>query len=419
MKYHIDDKPSSGPLFLYGLQWWAVSLPTMLIIGAVASRLHFADIAMQTFYLKKVFWITGLTVLVQVLWGHRLPIVEGPAAILLAGIVATLSAGYEAVYTAILLCGLFMALAAACGWLARIRFLFTPRVISVILILIAFTLMPAILRLSFPGPADAAFHLFFLLLLVFAMLVANQFLKGVWKSLTVLAGLLFGSLVYVLFRGFPEIPAHASLSLLQTPWMTSFEFHPGAIFSFFLCFIALNINQIGSIESLGHMLKADKMEKRVKRGQILEGFLNAGSGCMGVIGPVSYSLSTGVVAATGCASRYTLVPAGAALIACGFFPELVLLFSRIPGAVMGAMLLYLMSSQLASGVLMLVSEKGVRDFSEGITVALPLMVGLLISFAPEGMDQEFLPFLRPLVCNGFIMGTVTVLILEHLIFRRK
>lgn len=419
MKYHIDDKPPSGPLFLYGLQWWAVSLPTMLIIGAVASRLHCADIALQTFYLQKVFWITGITTLAQVLFGHKLPIVEGPAAILLAGIVATLSAGYEAVYTAILLCGLFMAMAAACGWLAKIRFLFTPRVIPVILILIAFTLMPAILRLSFPGPEDAVFHLFFVLLLVFAMLVANRFFRGVWKSLTVFAGLLFGSIVYSLFRGYPEIPAHETFGLAQIPWMNAFQLHPGAILSFFLCYLALNINQLGSIESVGFMLKADKMAERVKRGQILEGLLNAGSGLAGVIGPVSYSLSTGVVAATGCASRFTLIPAGAALIICGFFPELVLLFSRIPGVVMGAMLLYLMSAQLASGVLMLAGGEGIKDFNDAITVALALMVGLLISFAPDEMGRAFPSVLRPVLCNGFIMGTLTVLLMEHIIFKRK
>lgn len=419
MKFNLDDKPTTGPLFLYGLQWWVTTLPTVLILGAVASRLHFSDISMQTFYLQKVFWIMGITSLAQVLWGHKMPIVEGPAAILLAGIVATLSAGYEAIYTSILICGLLMALAAACGVLAKIRFLFTPRVIAVILILIAFTLTPSIIRLSFPDPENAAFNLAFVLFFVFAMLVANQLFKGVWKSLTLFIGLFGGSLVYILFRGIPEIPAHEAMALASRPWMDFFSFHPGAFLSFLLCFLALNINQLGSIESLGYMLKAQNMEKRVKRSQILEGFLNAGAGFMGVIGPVSYSMSTGIVAATGCASRFPMIPAAIAIFVCGFFPELVLVFSNIPGVVMGALLLYVMSTQFASGVIMLVAEKSVINFNRGITVAMPLMVGLTISFMPQGMDQAFPALFRPLVCNGFIMGTLCVLILEHLVFRKE
>ena len=62
---------------------------------------------------------------------------------------------------------------------------------------------------------------------------------------------------------------------------------------------------------------------------------NVLSGLFGVIGPVDYSMSPGVISATGCASRYTLLPAGAGLILCAFFPSVVGMLVTIPGDLAG------------------------------------------------------------------------------------
>lgn len=89
------------------------------------------------------------------------------------------------------------------------------------------------------------------------------------------------------------------------------------------------------------------MDQRTTRGVGIVGVTNVLSGLFGVIGPVDYSMSPGVISATGCASRYTLLPAGAGLILCAFFPSVVGMLVTIPGVVMGAILLYLMATQLA------------------------------------------------------------------------
>lgn len=84
---------------------------------------------------------------------------------------------------------------------------------------------------------------------------------------------------------------------------------------------------------------------------------------------------------------------------------------------MGALLLYLMASQLASGLSMLTAEQCVTDFNSGIIVGLPLMTGLFIAFAPTSTWEHLPALLRPIIGNGFIMGTLTVIVLEHVIFR--
>ena len=151
----------------------------------------------------------------------------------------------------------------------------------------------------------------------------------------------------------------------------------------------------------------------------MQGLANMAAGGLGVIGPVDYSMSAGVIAATGCSSRYALVPAGISLFLCGTFPDLVFLLFSIPGAVMGSLLFYLMASQLATGLSMLVKEKGIANFNNGITVSLPVLIGLLIAFSPPTAFSAFPELLRPIIGNGFVMGTLMVIFLEHVMFREK
>ena len=118
MKYQLDDKPRIFPLLMYGLQWWIVSIPCVIIMGIIVVRLHFPDGGEQIFYMQKLFALMGLTMTVQVLWGHRLPLVIGPASVLLIGILATISVGINAVYTAIMVGGLLLAILAYSGFLS-------------------------------------------------------------------------------------------------------------------------------------------------------------------------------------------------------------------------------------------------------------------------------------------------------------
>lgn len=421
MKYELNDKPGLFPMLMYGLQWWIVSLPCVVIMGIIVSQLHYTDVAEQTFYLQKLFGIMGIAMIVQVLWGHRLPLIIGPASVLLIGILSTVSSGIAAVYTGIMIGGLVLTVLAYSGLLGKLQFVFTPRIVTVILILIAFTLTPVILKLVLGDTVHALFNLFFTLIMVLALVVGNKLLRGIWKSTTVLWGIVGGVLVYYLANGFPTLTSTGSGIMPEQATLFNFplEFETGTILAFLFCYIALIVNELGSIQAVGHMLQADRMDRRTSRGVGIVGVTNVLSGMFGVIGPVDYSMSPGVISATGCASRYTLIPAGIGLILCAFFPSVVGILVTIPGVVMGAILLYLMATQLAAGLQMLVREKAITDFDNGVVVGLPLMVALLLSFAPEEVLNLIPSLFRPIVGNGFVMGVITVLIMEHLIFKKK
>ena len=419
LKYSIDSRPPFGQLMLYSLQWF------VLAIAVVVTSLFIAvgSPAERVLYAQKVFALMGAATIIQAMWGHRMPIVVGPASVLLVGIITALAAQGDAVntnkiYTAVLVGGVVIALLSVGRILEHLQRVFTPRIVIVILMLIAVTLGPTIKNLIFPAGEEPRhiFGLWFTILGVPLMALAANRLQGVMKSLVVPVALLVGCVIYyAIYGGFGEVFSRYSTSD-GSLHITRLEFDGGIIIAFLLCYVALLINDVGSIQSLGGMLGTADTDKRCRRGVGITGLLNIVAGGMGIIGPVNYSMSPGVIASSSCASRYALLPAGAGLIVCAFVPQLIAIMSAIPNTVIGVILLYLMGTQLAAGLHMVVTTSSSKSFDEGLIIGLPVMVAMLFGAIP----MQIIPaMLRPLIGNGFVMGVITVILLEHVIFKKR
>lgn len=413
LKYNIDDRLPIGQMVLYAMQWF------ILAVAVVATSVFVAQgtPGEKLFYAQKLFAVMGITGLVQVLWGHRMPLVVGPAAVLLVGVLSSLGAGasVSAIYTSIAIGGVLVALLTFGNMLRFVQRLFTPRIVIVILMLIAFTLSTVIKGLVFPAGASESVHLFGLVFAVVgcvAMVVMNRTLKDVAKSLVIPIALVVGSVAYYLIFPMPE-SAESAVSL-RGLLLNDVEVSASLVVAFVICYIALLINDIGSIESLGRMLNVDGMDSRLKRGVRITGVMNVVSGAMGVLGPVNYSMSPGVIASTGCASRWALVPATILLALCALCPDLIWVLLNIPNPVIGVILLFLMGTQLAAGFEMTHNTKSVQSFADGLTIGLPIMVALLFQMMPRGVVPSVI---EPLVGNGFAMGVIVVIVMEHLINR--
>lgn len=412
-RYSLNDRPSFGAMFLYGLQWLMICIPVVLTSTFVAPE------GQMLFFTQKLFAIMGVTMIVNALWGHRMPLIAGPAAVLLMGVLAaaTQGAGVQSIYPSMAVGGVLIALLAAFGLMKRVQALFTPRIVVAIVVLISFTMVKPIVGMVFAEQEHQMLAMIFALVLVVSMAVANNLLRGVWKSMVVIAAMILGSLFYYAVVGMPE--QLVSDSAAPQLFVDGVEIDAGVIIAFIFCYVALFINQVGSVQSLGEFVGAGDMEHRQKRGMIVQGVMNVVSGAMGVLGPVDYSLSPGVVASTGCASRYTVLPAAVFMILLAFFPDVVALLLTIPQPVMGVVLLYLMATQVAAGLHLIEGTSAVRSFKDGLVLAIPIMFTLILSFAPQSALATIPSLLRPIVGNGFVMGIIIILLLEHIFLKDK
>ena len=415
-KYSLNDRPRAVAMVMYALQWLLIAVPIVLTSAFVA-RVQYDTLAEQTLYTQKLFAVMGLTMIVQSLWGHRLPLVAGPAAVLLVGVMAALDASPAVIYTSMAVGGGVVALLAATGWIKKIQPLFTPRISIVMMALIAFTIVPVFLRLIFADANHYVLSFAMAVVLSIAMAVANNCLRGMWKSVMVLLALLVGTAVYCAVAGLPSLEGATSVS--EGSIFLAPKFDVGVIVAFLICYVALLINELGSVQSVSAYVEADDVPKRSTRGVAMTGVMNVVAGLLGVLGPVDYTLSPGVIAATGCASRYPLALTGVGLVVCALSPQLVAVLAAIPSPVMGVVLLYLMAAQVAASFQMSGTATAAKDFNGALTIGLPIMLSLVISFMPAEVTAIIPSFLRPILGNGFVMGVVVVLLLEHVIFRPR
>lgn len=420
IKLGLNSKPRFSDTFMYGLQWFAITIPAVVIIGKVLAEMTYSDPVLQILYMQRLFFVTGLLMIIQPLFGHKLPLISGPSSVLLIGIIASSSSGTAAVYTSIFAGGLLLAVISFTGLFSYIQKFFTLRVVSVILLLIAFTLLPVIVKLIFTGPLSAPGLLATALIFSFLMYKLNSVLTGLWKSVVVIGGIVAATVFFRLagysgvYEGLSYLPSSpfAKLSI-------SFAIDGGVMLAFFFCFMALAINDIGSIQSLRSIPGADEMEKRTARGMGITGLANSLSGLLGVVGPVNFSLSPGVIASTGCASRFTVVPAGLGFFVLSAFPFAVAFVSDLPAPVVGIVLLYLMGSQFSAGIMMITEKAEKVKFNEGVILGFPLLLAVIISFLPASAVSGFPQMLRPIIGNGFVMGVLCVIILEHWLLKER
>jgi xanthine/uracil permease len=424
-KYGLDDKPPLIENGLLGLQWLLIALPSILIIGKIIGGLQFTALQDQVLYLQKLSFVTALTLLFQVLWGHRLPLITGPSTVLLIGTIASQGFPAESIYTSMMIGGLLLALCSITGFFGHLQKFFTPRVVAVVLLLIGFTLIPSVMNLIIgPGGDSSALpKIIFALALTLAMIFFQTRLKGIWKSTLIVWALLLGSAFYFLL--FPQdlmvknLFVLKPLSFFSRHLTTGLALEPGVLVSFLFCYLALSINDLGSIESLEEILHPSNMTGRINRGLTLTGLANIMAGFFGIIGPVNFSLSPGVILSTRCASRYTLIPAALFLLCLSISPLAIGLMGLVPSVVIGCLLLYILCFQVGAGLVLVSRAEGGFQVETGVVIGMPLLLGTLVAFFPPALIESFPVSLRPILGNGFVIGIFTAFLLDGFVFKTR
>lgn len=424
-KHQLDEWPSFRELLLLGLQWFAISIPGIIIVGKVAGIIHDNTITGQIVYVQKMSFMVSIALFAQIVWGHRLPLILGPSTVLLIGVMASKSYNSDVIYSSIMIGGATLTILSFSGLFGYVQRLFTPRVVAVVLVLIAFTLIPMIINLiTTPYRSVSTFaNLIFSISLTVCMFLSYRLVGQLWRSTMILWAMIGGSIAYYVIFPFSlnlgTMFNERITGLFLTDLTTRWSLDSGVLVSFLFCFFALSINDLGSIQSMQELLNPAGMSRRINRGVAFTGLANILSGFLGIIGPVNFSLSPGVITATKSASRFALIPASILLCLISFSPFLINLLGNIPLTVIGSSLIYILFFQVAAGKRIAFSSKEDLSLQNTLAIGIPTLAGTIIAFLP-GSFLQLLPItLRPIIGNGFVMGVLIVLVLEHLIFKKN
>jgi uracil permease len=421
--YDIDDHPPIRHALLYGLQWAIILFPALIIVSTLSSKaLHMGgreEIRFLQLSLVTAGFFTGL----QGLWGHRFPLLEGPSTALLLTFLTLAPFGISAIQAGTMLGGALLICLVLLGNFRKIITYATPNVVGVILMLIAFSLLPHLIR-SMTGTdashPEGEVHIFGVsIALVILMAALSHWLTGFWKTIALLLGIMFGTAIFSVM-GLTDWNSLRTSGWISVPsqWVPfRARIYWPAMIAFASSYVAVVVNSLGSIHGVAAITDPERLPSAVSRGIMMNGAAGICCGMLGLVGMVSYSMSPGVILANRVASRYTVIYCGIILIVAAFVPKLAAVLALVPTPVVGAALCSAMGAQVGAG-LATVAGAGttVRDY---FVVGLPLLLGTLVAFLPEPFMASMHASVRIFLGNGLIVGIFLVLLLEHLVLRKK
>lgn len=387
--YDLDGKISVSKAIPFGLQhilamFVANIAPILIVAGVVKMPVEQSGALVQSAML-----VAGIGTLIQLypVWrvGSGLPIVMG-ISFTFVSIACVIGAkyGYGGVMGAVLVGGLlegFLGLGAK-YW----RRLIPPIVAATVVTSIGFSLL-AVGANSFgggfgnPNFGDAPYIIVGTITLV-SCIAYNIFAKSFYKQLSVLFGLIVGYVV-AYFMGMVNMSKLAEVKLIAIPQLMPFtmEFHPDAIFAFFLIFLVSATETIGDTSAMTAIgLRRDVKKKEISGSIVCDGLVSSLSSVFGCLPITSFSQNVGLIAMTKVVNRFAIMTGAVIMIMAGLFPALGVLLASLPEAVLGGCTLMMFGSIVVSGVQM-IANCGYN--SRNVTIAsLALSIGIGFTQTP-------------------------------------
>jgi uracil permease len=420
--YDLDQSPPLHYALLYAMQWAFIMFPALIIAATLSIGAFRPGDLDGIRFLQLTLLTSGIFTIIQTLWGHRYPLLEGPSTALILSFILLAPLGLPVVQGGMIFGALILVVAVLSKQLRRLFQLFTPNVIGVILILIALGLLPPLIRfMTGANPQDpkgeGGIFLTSLGLTLFIAAISYR-LPGFWKTISILIGMFAGSILF-LFMGRLDLETIASASWFSfsTEWIPAIPgFSWSGFVSFACAYLAVMVNSLGSLQGIASITDPERLPKAIPRGIFVSGLGGIVCGLLGVVGMVSYSMSPGVILVNRVASRFAVTYCGIILALAAFIPKLAALLSVIPAPVVGAALCVALGGQVGIGISAIASQN--LAFRDYFVVGIPLLVGTMVGFLPQTVLDALPGSLRVFVANSLVIGIALVLLLEHLLLRR-
>ena len=439
--YGINDSPPMGETIILGFQHYLTMFgSTVAIPLLLAPALGITDPVQKGWLIATMFFVSGITTLLQTIWGNRLPIVQGGTFSFLAptfaicGMAALANAGWEVrmqhVQGAIIAGSLAEIIVGASGLVGRLLKFVGPITIAPTIALIGLSLFKF-------GAPEAGRYWPIGGLTIFLIILFSQYLRNKHRTFELYPILLaivtawIISAICTALGIFPAgHPAHTSLANLKdAPWFRipypfqwGFpQFGAAAIVGMLAGYIASIVESIGDYYACARLSGAPIPDKKmINRGITFEGIGCFIAGIFGTgNGTTSYSENIGAIGLTRVGSRRVVQAGAVIMILLGTVSKFGALFTTIPQPIVGGMYCAMFGMIAAVGLsnLQFVDLNSPRNL---FILGFAFFMGLSV---PEYFGQHPMQFnpiwlaniINTLGSTGMAVGAFSALILDNTI----
>lgn len=352
-------------------------------------------------------------------FGIGLPVVLGVAFQSVAPLtIIGQSHGSGAMFGALIVSGIFVVLVS--GIFSKLANYFPSIVTGSVITTIGLTLIPVAIGNMGNNVANPSLEsLLLALITVFIILVVNIFTKGFLKSISILLGLVIGTLI-ASGMGQVNFAPVSQAPLLHIPTVfyfgtPTFEFSSIVM----MCIIAT----VSMVESTGVYLALSDITKdpidatRLRNGYRAEGLAVLLGGVFNTFPYTGFSQNVGLVKMSGIKTRLPIYYAAGFLVLLGLLPKFGALAQIIPSPVIGGAMIVMFGFVSLQGMQMLARVDFANNEHNFLIAAVSIAVG--VGFNNSNLFNSLPTAFRMFFSNGIVMASILAVVLNAILNRKK
>ncbi len=352
-------------------------------------------------------------------FGIGLPVVLGVAFQSVAPLtIIGQSHGSGAMFGALIVSGIFVVLIS--GIFSKLANYFPAIVTGSVITTIGLTLIPVAIGNMGNNVANPTLEsLTLALITVFIILVVNIFTKGFLKSISILLGLVIGTLI-ASGMGQVNFTPVIQAPLLHIPTV----FYFGApTFEFSSIVMMCIIATVSMVESTGVYLALSDITKdpidetRLRNGYRAEGLAVLLGGVFNTFPYTGFSQNVGLVKMSGIKTRLPIYYAAGFLVLLGLLPKFGALAQIIPSPVIGGAMIVMFGFVSLQGMQMLACVDFVNNEHNFLIAAVSIAVG--VGFNNSNLFNSLPTAFRMFFSNGIVMASILAVVLNAILNRKK
>lgn len=395
----------------------AVAVP--LLIG---SALKFN--AEQMTYLVSIdIFMCGLATLLQLLrnkyFGIGFPVILGCAIQAVAPLqMIGQKFSINDMYGAIIVAGIFVILIS--GLFAKIKKFFPPVVTGTLITTIGLTLIPVAIQNMGGGDATAknfgsGQNLFLAFFTMFIILALEIWTKGFLRSISVLIGLIAGTIIASLM-GLVSFQPVIDASWFHLPQLFYFgipKFEWSSSLTMIIIALVSMIESTGVFFATGDLLGHNITEDDLKKGYRAEGLAQVFGGLFNAFPYTTFSQNVGLLQLSGIKTKRPIYWAAGLLMAMGLLPKIGALVTIIPTPVLGGAMLVMFTMIAVQGIKTL-TKVDLSDNNNILIIAISIGLGLGVTIYPQ-FFKNLPATVQLFLSNGIVITSLSATLLNILL----
>jgi NCS2 family nucleobase:cation symporter-2 len=424
--YGVDDRPPLGDLVVLGCQHIVLMSSTLVLPIVLVTEIGGSFDEVRT-VIALTMIACGIGTIVQAFRsrffgsGFLCPNLCGPN-FFVASMEAAWMGGLPLMRGMTIVAGL---VEAAFSRIAhRLTFLFPPEITGLVVLMVAQSLVTLgvskFLGISYEGEPIQVDTVLIASISLLIMIGVNVWGRGNLRLYSVFLGFTCG---YVLSVALGVLSWTALEEVLSAPWL-ALPYLDSALdlrFDWSLVPLFVIVSITGALKSFGNLIMCEKVNDEawqkpnmrcISNGLLADSVAVTASGLLGGMASDTSASNVALSKASGATSRTIAYMAGGLFIALAFFPKVAGLLSAMPAPVMGAILIYVSSFMIMSGMQIILGS-GV-DARKTFVIGIPIMFGLALDVTPS-LFADVPHVLRPLFESSLTLSTVMAVVLHQVL----